>query len=308
MEKLNDNVSTAITKRLRDYYKVNLFEPYLRSYKNMNENMKSNLIKYDHLVCFNIDLPLSYLFLTTNNNKNQCVLLTQNGMYECYHRFKDHVYTDNTLFIGFVLDNLFIISDLVIYKNKTLNTPLYDRISHCNDMIDNDYIHDPIMCQKEIKVMDYIDYDYIDSMWSIHRLGLSYCKKITGLIFIPTNNNINCVIQKIHACNYTQSKELNTSILSPIIPIKCPKIKMICFFVKATDITDVYELHIMDCNNNLVKYDIAGVPNKEISNKLRSLLSSSKGEYMLCEYDDKFMRWIPLRKSHQTKPDCISLL
>ena len=74
----------------------------------------------------------------------------------------------------------------------------------------------------------------------------------------------------------------------------------IVFKVLNTDMPDIYNLYITNSQNNeLVKYDLALVPNMKTSKYLRNLFISKSNILdikMECQYSKIFKKWIPIRE------------
>lgn len=315
---MNQTVVDAVKKRLEGHYGIKLFRPFLRDYHYARtERDLKPLLEYQHLIHFLLDespnkgTDLVYLFLTRNKGNNQCLYISiKQGKFNIestVHRFDRSVHQNDTLFVGYRLGDIYLITDVLIYENQVCNRDIDQRIRLCNEIIDNEYIHDPIMSSELIKVQEYIEYDFIHSFWTIYRTTLPkrYQEAIKGLVFAPLGNNINYIIvnpdtEITSVCSNTklvkdesakESSRINTS-------------RSWCFLVKPTERSDVYNLYLRcpSRHGELIKYDIANVPDREISTMLRKQVGE-KGIVMVCYYDQQFSRWTPKCKTQRKNPD-----
>jgi hypothetical protein len=72
------------------------------------------------------------------------------------------------------------------------------------------------------------------------------------------------------------------------------KKKLYNFKIEMTDLPDIYKLY-SDKNSVLTFNDYAGVSNMETSKLLLDAFEKSDNVVVLCEYSEKFNKWVPLK-------------
>lgn len=268
----------------------------------MSDPLIDDIRDYQHLVTYNLDQPLSYLFLTTNRDKNQCVYITKNAVFECFHRFHDDVHNGDTLFQGYLIDDQFIVTDLIIHNNRIQKQASTERLALCNDILDHLYTYDPILCDRKITVLEHVEYEYLVSLWQQRPNNDS----IDGLLFIPADKSTTCI--QIKNISDTITDTVTKLEDQALVPTSTPKTKLACFTVRPTSTSDVYHIYLRRLDNSLAKYDTAGVPDKTTSTMLHGLFCGKKELLMVCEFNSKFGRWIPRMTSKQRNPDYVSAI
>ncbi len=73
--------------------------------------------------------------------------------------------------------------------------------------------------------------------------------------------------------------------------------------IRKTKIPDVFDIYIKNENDELIKNSIALIPNMKTSHLCQELFQDSDKEVMVCQYYNKFKKWIPLRKANNDKVD-----
>lgn len=291
--------------KVKNHYQIRL--PHFRRYVPYSQDI---ILKYQHIIHFNIDKEYSYLFLTRDKGRNISVYFRETGdVTVCHHRMDDALYKGDTLFIGYHIDKKFLIEDILIHNGTVLNTEIDTRIKTCNYIIDYQYVYDPILCQDQLLLIDYIGYQYLQSFWTDYRLKLPYCRYITGIVFVPLGQSLECC--KVYL-NPDSDIGLGNDVpdLKPSISFSDPNKKYGCFIVESTEKSDIYKLYLRDYKGNRVYIDIASVPDSQLSLKLYEMFryQTITSCIMICEYDTRFKRWIPLKVSARTQPDSIDRL
>ncbi len=70
------------------------------------------------------------------------------------------------------------------------------------------------------------------------------------------------------------------------------------FLVKATYMSDIYELYCKSSSGNMEKHSYASIPSMECSKMMRKLFNENKeGIIMKCTYNKIFKKWIPMEES-----------
>lgn len=263
------------------------------------------------VVTYNIDHVISYLYVTTNNTKNQCIHIEAKGVdsscSEVYLRFKDEAHR-GTLFTGYLIDMRFYVLDMLVHNGVTLSKTFYDRISLCNQTLDYSYKHDPILCDIRVSIIPYTEYRHAISFWAQRP-----CRsKITGLLFTNANgirsrviiaDDISQVGSTSKGSGNANASKVSGDAMASKGVLREPRKGKACFRVKATSTSDVYELYLDGLDR---VYDTAGIQDSETSLMMRKLHIPRDGYCMLCQYNPKFKRWIPLMVSNQPRPDHIN--
>jgi hypothetical protein len=282
-EKCNKKTEKAILTKVKNIYN-SLFIPYL------SKKIPRKISKYDkYIITYNINIDISYIYFTRYNDRNQCFLISKNGVYCTIHRFKDDIFKGNTLLQGHYYNNMFVVNDIINYDNKIQVTPIYQRISLCNNILDYKYIYDPVLSSHKIILMDFVESKFIYSLWSNHRF-LKYSPIINGLIFHLINNfdRDQCiVIDNIKYCDFNtisyKNRQNCEDIKHNIYNGKNKEFEMVI-----TDLPDVFRLY-----NGYKYYGLACVPNKKISLYLRKITCDKKNINILCQYSTQYQGWIP---------------
>lgn len=100
--------------------------------------------------------------------------------------------------------------------------------------------------------------------------------------------SVSSSIVKIEPNNATTDN--SSTIMSGVIDKK----KLYNFKIEMTDLPDIYKLY-SDKNSVLTFNDYAGVSNMETSKLLLDAFEKSDNVIVLCEYSEKFNKWVPLK-------------
>jgi hypothetical protein len=324
---VNERIKAVILDKLEKYYKLKLFVPFGKTYKTVRSKADlSDVQNYKHLVNFHLSTKLSYLYLTEHNDVRFCyyIIGTDRNNVELYstiQRFKDLVFSKETLFEGYILDTLepiFLVEDLVIYGGHTVSRNLEDRIKTMNELLDYHHRADPVLDNYRIILKDYVDYAYIQSFMTEE---ISYKSEITGLVFSPLGN---CVVHLVVPISPSPMAAQSPATQRPDIDpdrfeiVKFPTKKHVCFLVKATDKPDVYHLYLATPKGELKYYDIASIPDQISSAYINGVFKAQKDKaqkdkaqkdtaIMVCRYDERthIQRWQPVMISNRKSPDTI---
>lgn len=300
----NNHIKNGILNKLERYYKLDLFKPFNRINK-IQQGLPDDIQDYEHLVNFNINAPISYLYLTDDNSayyitgtcRKDCKLVSTIQRFSTQH---------DTMFSGYILDNLFLVEDLIIADGHTCNKPLEQRVQMLNHILDYQYTRDPIMDNYDVVLKDYVEYTYLQSFVTEYLQTLPYCNKVNGIVFSPLGN---CIVHHIILLN--QSDQMmdipdRNHHESRFEIVKQPKRDQVCFLVKSTDKPDVYHLYL-STGTTVKYYDIASIPDSDTSAHIKDLLKNCTEAVMLCKYDNRshIQRWQPVMLSNRTTPDTI---
>lgn len=331
------NIKTEQVKKqiLKDIEKLSNIKIIQRHFDVLNKNHFKKLNDNPHLISLKTNGNPYLLFLTKYNFINQSIFIDkkiQSGyflprMIISYFKFDDSLY-DNTLIDGeMVKDNdnnwIFIINDIYIYKNKSLqNINIFKRLNYITDIFNNFNNDFDSICRFELK--KYFKYTELKYMIEEYKKTLNYTCR--GIYFKPLffkfknilYNFDDSLICKVNKVKY-QSK--NEFILGNNID-KCNNIKKSknneknknnkiinnnqknsnnnfkIFYIEMTDMPDVYNLYNFDEKNKNFNFEnTATIPNIETSNFVRNIFENKNFNIKLkinCEYISKFNKWKPI--------------
>lgn len=315
----NQHIKTILLDKLEKYYRLKLFVPFGKKYQTIESREDLNdVVDYQHLVNFRIDLNISYLFLTEYNGVRFCYYIIGTDYHNCniystIQRFQSDLFTNDTVMEGYLIEDseTFLVEDLVVFNGHTLrNGGLEDRIKQLNSILDYKHCADSVLDNYDIILKDYVEYTYIQSFVTDYLFSLTYRDHVTGLVFSPLGN---CIIHLVMALSVTdQPKWASCSEEGDRLDIVLvPRCKQACFLVKSTDKPDVYHLFLSSPLKGNIYYDIASIPDRKSSAYIKGLFSKSVTELvMVCKYDDRahIRRWQPVLASNRQTPDTINKL
>jgi hypothetical protein len=260
------------------------------------------LLNAPHLVTLNMDLPLVYLYITNTKGINRSYYDSPAPGFQAFtdnHRFGSELFQKEMLFSGYLFDNMYIVEDIVINMGEVATTlPIDKRLSIINNILDHNYVPDPVMERHKIVSKDYVEYEYLRSFLKDHVPTLPYAKHINGLRFCPFDAGRPILITdatEIRPPTAGSKPKLENKMGTyvgrhTIVPN--PKIKSCVFSVRKTDKPDVYELYLTDASGTLRYYDIACIPNKKVSQHVKTLVTRSFNRFS-CVFNSEFGRWTP---------------
>ena len=268
-----------------------------------NPNPNSNLPTRPHLVSLVLDLPKTYLWIKkaqAYSGKLKCCYINDQIETNALHRFSDKI--GDTVFIGYIFNNKYIIEDLIIYNGDYCPYILPERLTLINKIINHEYIPDPILETYTIAIMDYVEYSFLYSYYE-HIKTLPYNHLVTSLIFKGLDSYIfdrNAYIQitstestkSTKNTESTKSTESTENLKHNII--KNPSRFKCVFKIKKTQKPDIYELYLKDTHGHLAYYDIACIPDRNSSKYVKNLLKSKPENNVVCEFNKDFQSWTPV--------------
>ena len=251
-----------------------------------------------HIVTLNFNIPTVKLYLTKVKGVNRCIYGDNPSSFAC-HRFSDEVFDADTVFIGYLMNdlNMYMIEDILVHKQENISNYAIDkRLNIINTIVNQQYTPDPVLETIRITVKDYVEYEYLGSFYE-DAITKPYATYINGLRFCPLNG----VGKQIILTERTELPMYNPRTVSAASSqyedrhtiIASPCIDKFVFFVRKTLKPDVYELYCFNSCKQLKYYDIACVPDIVTSKKVKILLGRSKEAALICEFNREFGRWTP---------------
>lgn len=256
-----------------------------------------------HIVTVSLNLPRVRLYITKIRGFNRCIYEYPSGKTVTgAHRFSESLFDKDVLLVGYLLDKTFIVEDIQVNRGETTDSlPIDKRLSIVNEIIDQQYTPDPVLETNSIVAKEYVEYEFLHSFYTEHALKQPYALYINGLIFCPLGPGKNIRITKetdlpLKKPNYSRTTD-NYAERHTIVT--CPAVTECVFTVKKTGKPDVYELYLLDKEGVSRYYDIACVPTKEDSTKIKQLISTNSPVAVKCVFNREFGRWMPYERSNK---------
>jgi hypothetical protein len=251
------------------------------------------------------------------------------------HRFNENLYQGTLLQGNFLqinqYQNIFLIHDLLIFKDRAHLASLSDKIVILNDIFKTQFSSDPGLDTHQILLKEYGSYDQINDFVNNYRNTLPYRDLINGIIFRPEIRNqklIYLVLNKPGQVLGLEHIETNAKLEqpdvvnknnnnNPVLAMSGPslgpslgnkptidhvKFTKIVFKMKKTSKQDVYELYL---NDLVPKYGIAAVISIKHSEEIRNWYANTPGQQEIiveCDYVSNFNKWKPIK---HLPSDCI---
>ena len=261
--------------------------------KIYNEQYSKNL-NNPHVIFLKTSGTPYLLFLTQINDSNYCFLIDKKvkdgyeypKIFVVHYRFNDELF-NGTLFETELTRNknqewALLISDIYTKSGISMsNIQIHDRMNHCIDIMEENYIDDsfcdicPILIKKyfDYKDMNYIIYDFVPN--------LPY--RIRGLYFIPLKTTYSKILYLFKDHDY---KKLNSH-----------NKKYISFRICKTTEPDVYELYLYNEQKTaLQKHSYASIPNIDTSRWVYELHNSKDPCIVECSFNPLFQKWVPIKE------------
>lgn len=336
---VNPQLKQMITDHLFRVYNIRMSctNKYFREFDATSD---INLLKkYKHLTYVNTHHRIDLLALVTFVHQKVCMLIDkqQPAFYVLKCQLSPNLY-QGTVFEGEQIDDIFLISDFLVYMGKDISHhPLDRRVKLLNSIIAPKHYHyDALLDPFQLTVKDFVEYHELCSYVEEYLPTLSYHEKVSGLIFRPIeNSNKNLLYNFNH-------RYLNNTLTSLGLPktgtdslqrlqIDHNKYPEVTFLLFETGNPDDYCLKLYDSDpdgseptqtseesepisGRLVIYDYAVVNDMKTSHFLQATLNTlpgnvkSHGIAMVCRYLETFQKWKPIRLSDTSKPGVLSNL
>jgi hypothetical protein len=255
-----------------------------------------------HIVTVSLNLPRMRLYITKLKGVNRCIYEYESGnTVTSAHRFSEILFDKDVLLVGYLLNSLFIVEDIHVNRGETTDGLSIDkRLSIVNEIIDQQYTPDPVLETNTIVVKEYVEYEFLHSFYTEHALKQPYAPYINGLIFCPLGPGRNI---RITPETEIPLKKPNSRITDHYAErhtiVTCPSATEGIFSVKKSGKPDVYELYLLDKEGVMRYYDIACVPNKEESKKIKQMLLHNGAVVIKCIFNREFGRWMPYERSNR---------
>lgn len=272
------NLSYKFIDSEKDLYKLKNNKYYVLPHFSENKYLLVfiNIREFDYCVLINKDYLESKINdININNIKIISIKMRVN--------IKTYLGTilDGTL-INNDNKNMFVIDNIYYLKGEDMqNQKFLSKSKTMNEYI-NKYMIDDFNMNSIIRPIlnKYFNYDQLNE--------LVYDKMKTSKFPINGIKFVSELGGKSYVYTHIQNKQYEKIIGT--------------FLVKKTNIVDVYDLYV-DTPKNLIRYNIADVPNIKCSRYCQEIFKEKSECIMDCYYSYKTRRWIPEIISRQKTPD-----
>ena len=296
----NKSVDNIVSNDMKKYIIEDMklktsLTPSSRYAKIFNSQYSKNL-QNPHIFCLKTYGSPYLLYLTKINNVNYTLLIDKKiksghdypKMFIVQYRFNDDLYY-GTLFETELLrddDNGWqLLLDIYYHKGKMLKDKVItDRIDIMYDMLNDEYIDDSFCDICPLMIKRYFDMNDKEKAFNEFIPELNY--KIRGLYFVPINVNYSKILYMF------KDDELKN------LFVKKDNDKRLNFKITKSMKPEIYELHLND-KDTLKQICYAYIKNIEMSQLIHDLLIDDEDIIMECEYNDRFKKWEPKKKTLQ---------
>jgi len=277
----------------------------------INKNSLQYISKQPHIITIKTGGSNYFIYLTKINGINNCLFIDRKIKtgYTLPRIISVNYNFDDSLFMGTILDGelvrdtsnnwMFLISNLIVYKGKPVNTHFIAKINLMYKMLDTEYNEHPEqdICYLRVKkVFNYNDYD------SLILRFIPKCKyEIKGLYF-NTMNNKHCN----HLFMFPNKNKINKQ--TNVEPLEQPKVTeclKILFMIKKTDQPDIYHLHCLK-DSTIAYYSIAYISKIRFSKLIKDWFkeneTTDKHCIVNCKYNTRFNKWEVLSIEDKNMP------
>ena len=326
---LSEKMKKLIVDKFNDKYNISITD---KNYYILNSKTLNNVIKNYHLVSTKTIGTNYYLYLTKLNNINYCLFIDKkisNGhkyprIISVKYRFSEDLFNKDTLFHGELVRYhntkwLFIINDLIVYKNDRLNQNIIERIEIINNIMLNQYKKDDIIEICPLQIKKYFKPNNLNYLINEFLPKLNY--KCNGIYFTPLNTKYSKLLFLIKDNEIVKDSNLKNDESKVIdknmndnnitkrkkIIINDEENNNVIFKIIKTIQPDIYELFIEDNNYNIVKHSIAYIPTIKCSKNINNIFKENNEDdkYVICNYNIQFDKWTPISEISASKPDNI---
>jgi hypothetical protein len=261
--------------------------------KVYNEQYSRNL-NNPHIICLKSSGTPYLLYCTQINGVNYTFLIDKKIKvgYDFPKIFVTPYQFDSSLFGGTLFEAelvrsknnkwFLLIADIYYHKSSSCkNIVIMDRMNLIQNLFEKEYNSDSFCDVCPIQVKRYFDYSEKEYIMNEFIPKLDYGSR--GFYFVPLKCSYSKILYLFKEGDLKKPEKVKKDTIN--------------FMIQKTLKSDVYELYLQG-PNNIVKHDIACVPNLKCSLMLRNLFSDdSETVCVECKYNDKFKKWEPLHKT-----------
>jgi len=277
---INNNTHLDIIKSTKHYITA-----HFQGYNFLLAFLTINNVNYNLLIMKNLK------YLKEQNNLQEIKIYKFDVILEELHYYNglgtifDGKIINDKSTITFLNKSSYIINDIYVLSGKNVNNlSLPEKLSKIDQILGN------------IKINSYHNFDCkVCRLYNYSELpDLIFNKikttelKINGLMFLPEYTGKYYIYT-----NDTEFEELKNNTNVSITIKKTNNSSLVEFFMKKTNIPDVYELYESN-ENNLIKEGIAHIPDMKTSHYFRTIFRNKNMIKINCIKSDRFNKWIPL--------------
>ena len=294
---IDNIVSNDMKKYIIDDMKLRTsLTPSSRYAKIFNVEYSKNL-NNPHIFCLKTYGSPYLLYCTKINNVNYTLLIdkrTKPGhnypkMFVVQYRFHDDLFHGSLFETELLRDNdngwQLLLADIYYYKGKMMKqTVITERINIIHNILTDEYMDDSFCDVCPIQIKKYFDMNQKADVFNNFIPSLNY--KIRGMYFIPININYSNILYMF------KENELKQ------IFFKKDERKVLNFKIAKTMKPEIYELFLND-KDTIKKVSYAYIPNIKMSQMIHDLLEDDSEVIVECEYNERFKKWQPLKRTKQ---------
>jgi hypothetical protein len=315
---VDKNLKGIIIKAIKENYDINLQD---KNFVNLSPKIIKNVSNNQHLLSLRSTGNPYHLLLVKVNNQNRCFFIDQKlksgftlpRMIHVNYQFAKELF-DGTIFDGDLVRDkchrwLFIISDILVYRNrkliqsndKKLDMTIIERVKLIHKILSQQYQPDQIFDICPLLVRKFFLYSQYDEMTNQFMTSLPY--QIKAICFHTLNNQFSNYVYNLsederenkekengyktdlakNSCNDNNVnnndnfRDTSMRIGKPLktdnkINEKLNKNDYVIFQIVKTSFPDVYDLYFINDDNQLEKYNEHPlIKTMETSLRLRSL-------------------------------------
>ena len=290
-----DNVTdNSMKKYILDNLKIKTNLDYNTRYaKIFNEQYSKNL-NNPHIICVKSSGTPYFLFCTQINDVNYCFLIdkkikdgyTHPKIFIVHYRFDPELFKGTLFEVELIRDKnhewSLLIGDIYTMKGVSLKTvQIHERMNHCIDIMENNYILDSFCDICPISIKKYFDYNQIESILFNFIPSLPY--RVRGLYFVPLKTSYSKILYLFKDEDYKKVNSTNK--------------KFISFRIIQTVNPDIYELYIYnEQKTNIEKHSYASIPDIQTSQWVKELTDTKSECIVECKYNPLFKKWVPIKE------------
>ncbi len=278
-----------------------------RNYGFLNEKNMHHLKNQNYQVCLNTFGKKFLLYLTKFQDKIYTIFINrkQEDMISIQLRFSENLY-QNSLFDGELIKNtddewVYAISDIISYSGSNIRNSLSlnERLDLVQKILDSEFEkNDEVdICKMDLK--KYFELEYLEDLSTRYINSVPY--RCSGLYFQHKTDSSRSYM---FIFPENRTNEIRNQDKKEVESLPEPKEETVYsgpdvgkpykFWVKITDLPDIYELYLNKNDEN--RFGIAGISNLEISKYMSNIFASVDEDQKVqlnCVYKEGFNKWFP---------------
>jgi len=196
---------------------------------------------------------------------------------------------------------IFVITDILSYKNNDVSSSLINRLSIINNIIGTKLYPDSRIDVCNFEVIPYRNYNSIQKLLTNEQQYMNYTLNTNNVMFISINdipfvNNYKiCLSKNIKKNNSSVEKKVSFKngeweVINIVNEHKNKSKKNKLMYLKSSNYSDVYWVY----NKDWKKCGIARIKTLEESEYIRKLFNNKSHIQIKCKWNSEFNKWQPL--------------